>query len=242
MTFNELIDLLSVKIGEQPSPRRRRTRSVILSACQPFIEVDYDKDFVNPTLRLVHKSVGDFLTQDPAKTSFVTQDCYKFFVEQNSGHLDIGRRCLSYLSYKRYEAFEDLSLADTPEHGLLKYASIFWFKHIKYEEKSRAVFEMIRDFMKSPNFWTCIRVQAKYAPHTFAKLSYDSSTDHYKMIAPNSKVLPGQEYYADALPPWIHEYDDEGDNLVWGYRMSSFLYSHARGTSSSTSQLLTRIC
>lgn len=219
MTFNELVDLLSVKIGEEPSSRRRRTRSVILSACSPFVEIDYDKDFVNPTLRLVHKSVGDFLTQDPTTTSFVTEDCYKFFVKWPQGNADIGLRCLSYLSYKRYADFGDPSLADSAEHGLLKYASIFWYKHIEFGGQNRELFEAVRDFLKSPNFWTCIRVQAKYAPHTFAKLSYDAGTNYYKMASPNSTSTPDKEYYADALPMWLGEYDNEGDDLIWSFHM-----------------------
>jgi hypothetical protein len=218
MTFNELIDLLSVKIGEEPSSRRRRTRSVIVSACSPFIEVDYDKDFVNPTLRLVHKSVGDLLTQDPTAIKFVTEDCYKFFVKFEEGNADLGRRCISYLSYKRYADFDPLGQIDSAEHGLLKYASIFYYKHIESGGKSKELFELMRNFMKSPNFWTCIRVQAKYAPHTFARLSYDGS-NHWKMASLNKSVAPNQEYYADALPSWLQDYDNEGDSLVWSYHM-----------------------
>jgi hypothetical protein len=218
MTFYELIDLLSVRIGEEPSVGRRRTRSVILSACSPFVEVDYDKDFVNPTLRLVHKSVGDFLTQDPATTTFVTEDCYKFFIKYQEGNADIGRRCLSYLSYNRYADFHDLSLTETADHGLLKYASIFWYKHVESAGKSRELYEMTRDFLRSSNMWTCIRVQAKYAPHTFARLFYDARTDFYKMSSTNKQISPDQEYYADALPSWLHEYNDDYD-LVWGYHM-----------------------
>lgn len=219
MTFNELIDLLSVKTGEEPSSRRRRTRSVILSACSPFIEVDYDKDFVNPTLRLVHKSVGDFLFQDPKTTDFVTADCYKFFVDYQKGHAEIGQRCMSYLSYQRYETFTDFSLADTAEHGLLKYASIFWYKHVDHGGKGKDVFDTVRDLLKSPNFWTCVKVQAKYAPHTFAKLAYETNTDKFMMEFSKKESNPDQVYYADALPSWLHEYDHEGDDIVWSYHM-----------------------
>lgn len=80
MTFNELLDLLSVDVKSGPSSGRRRKQATVLSACSPFVEVDYESDFVNPTLRLAHKSFGDLLTQDPATLDFVTKDCYKFFV------------------------------------------------------------------------------------------------------------------------------------------------------------------
>jgi hypothetical protein len=223
MTFNELLDLLSVKIGEEPSPRRRRSKSVVLSACSPFVEVDYDSDFINPTIRLVHKSIGDFLRQDPASIDFVTKDCYEFFVNRKSGSAEIGRRCLTYLSYRRYSEpiSLDLERGTSPtDHGLLKYAAIFWYKHLQNSGGSKELFESVRDFLKSPNIWTCIRIQSNYAPHMFAKLSYNSKRYIYKMLLPGSKYSEGEDdYYADALPPWLGEYDSEGDVLVWGYHM-----------------------
>jgi hypothetical protein len=221
MTFNELIDLLSVKVGEEPSSRRRRTRSVVLSACSPFVEVDYDSDFVNPTLRLVHKSIGDFLTQDPANLDFVTRNCYKFFVKYKEGNAEIGKRCLTYLSYRRYENSVNLGLDnDSSEHGLLKYASIFWHTHFQRAGPNKELFERMRDFMRSSNVWNCVRVQSKFAPHMFAKLSYISGTDTYRMGLHSARKSRGEEeFFADALPGWTGEYDDEGDALVWGYHM-----------------------
>jgi hypothetical protein len=222
MTFNELLDLLSVKIGEEPSSGRRRTRSVVLSACSPFVEVDYDSDFVNPTLRLVHKSIGELLSRDPKTIDFVTKDCYKFFVDFSKGNEDIGRRCLTYLSYNRYQDFQNVDLDDDATNGLLKYASVFWHKHLQDAGGSQELFEVVRKFLKSANFWTCVRVQSKFAPHTFAKLSYNSKTDYYRMHLSSTKPAPessNEEYYADALPPWLGEYDKQGDLLVWGYHM-----------------------
>jgi hypothetical protein len=221
MTFNELLDLLSVKVCEEPSSKRRRTRSVVLSACSPFIEVDYDSDFVNPTLHLVHKSIGDLLIQDPAKLDFVTRDCYKFFVKYKDGNAEIGKRCLTYLSYRRYANFTYLGPDDySSEHGLLKYASIFWHTHLQRAGPSRDLFQSIREFMKLPNLWACVRVQSKFAPHMFAKLSLVGGTNTYRMSLPsNTKPIRGEEFFADALPGWIGEYDDQGDHLVWSYHM-----------------------
>lgn len=222
MTFNELLDLLSVKIGEEPSLGRRRTRSVVLSACSPFVEVDYDSDVVNPTLRLVHKSIGELLSRDPKTIDFVTKDCYKFFIDFRKGNEDIGRRCLTYLSYKRYQDFRNVDLDDDVTNGLLKYASVFWHKHLQDAGGSQELFEVVRKFLKSPNFWTCVRVQSKFAPHTFAKLSYNSKTDYFRMHLSSTRptlASSNEEYYTDALPPWLGEYDNQGDLLVWGYHM-----------------------
>ncbi len=225
MTFNELVEFLSIKIGHEPSDRRRRTRSVIISACSPFVEPDYEVDFLNPTIRLAHKSIGEFLAQDPSTMDFVTENCYKFFVNYKQGHTEIGRRCLTYLNYDRYAEFENFDLdEDTPDHGLLKYASIFWHQHIREAGPSISLYREVRDLLRAPNMWTCIRVQSKYAPHMFAKLvSYQGKEHKYYMHVPKSNPIASsltiQEFYADALPPWMAEFESQGDHLNWGYHM-----------------------
>lgn len=223
MTFNELLDLLSIKIGQEPSDSRRRTQSVVLSACSPFVEVDRDSDFVNPTLRVAHKSIRDLLIQEPETLEYISPDCYKFFVKFREGNFEIGRRCMAYLSYNRYSDFEKLDLKDeSADHGLLKYAAVFWHKHLYDAGGDHELFEEIRDFMRSPNFWTCIRVQSMCAPHMFAKLCHNTKTGSYRMQLPGStsdKLDPANDYYAFALPGWIGDYNNHGDHLVWGYHM-----------------------
>lgn len=225
--MNELVDLLTIEIDKEPSPGRQRKKTAILSACTPFIELDYMVDYLNPTVRMAHKTVGEFLSQDPSTLDFVDQDCYKFFVKWKEGNLEFGQRCLSYLSYKRYSNPEDLTvLANfqgiTHEHPFLIYAALFWHQHLDRHGGSEELFKRVRDFLRSPNIWTCIRVQSKYAPHLFARLSYDCKIDSFKMHSPDTPCVeddPEHEYYADALPTWIDKYDNMGDNLVWGYHM-----------------------
>ncbi|KAH6717311.1 hypothetical protein BKA61DRAFT_321465 [Leptodontidium sp. MPI-SDFR-AT-0119] len=224
MTFNELTELLSIKIGHEPSDRRRRTRAVILSACSPFVEADYEADFANPTIRLVHKSIGDFLTQDPTTIDFVSESCYRFFINFKEGHTELGRRCLTYLSYDCYANCNIAELNDdSTDHGFLKYASIFWYHHIQEAGTSQDSYEEIKDLLRSPNFWTCVRVQSRYAPHMFAKLiSYKGREDSYDMLIPKNTpnlALTAEEFYAHALPRWLSAFDNQGDHLNWGYHM-----------------------
>ncbi|KAL2060902.1 hypothetical protein VTL71DRAFT_8954 [Oculimacula yallundae] len=224
MTFNELTELLSIKIGHEPSDRRRRTRAVIMSACSPFVEADYETDFANPTIRLVHKSIGDFLTQDPTKIDFITPDCYKFFIENEEGHAELGRRCLTYLNYDCYADFKISELNDdSTEHGFLKYASVFWHQHVQEGGPSQSSYEEIRDLLRSTNMWTCVRVQSKYAPHIFSRLvSYCGKENNFDMlVSRNNHNMPSvaEEFYAHALPRWLSTFDDQGDYLNWGYHM-----------------------
>lgn len=227
MTFNELVDLLSIEIDQEPSPARQRKKTIILSACTPFVELDDGDDYLNPTVRMAHKTVGEFLIQDPATLDFVDQDCHKFFVKVEEGNLELGKKCLTYLSYKRYSSPEDLSILGdfrkvTEQHPFLIYAALFWYQHLDRHGGSKELYERVRSFLRTPNFWTCIRVQSKYAPHLFARLSYDCKNDSYKMHSPDTPYQeddPNHDYYADALPTWIDNYEDIADNLVWGYHM-----------------------
>ncbi|PVH81019.1 hypothetical protein DL98DRAFT_654227 [Cadophora sp. DSE1049] len=225
MTFNELAELLSIKIGHEPSDRRRRTRVVILSACSPFVEADYEADFANPTIRLVHKSIGDFLTQDPTTIDFVTESCYRFFINYQEGHTELGRRCLTYLNYECYEEFDvaELEDNDSVDHGFLKYASIFWHHHVQEAGPSEYFYDEIRELLRSPNMWTCVRVQSKFAPHMFAKLvAYQGKENSYDMSIPNNNpglASTAEEFYAHALPQWLSTYDDQDHHLNWGYHM-----------------------
>jgi hypothetical protein len=227
MTFNELVDLLSIEIDQEPSPARQRKKTIILSACTPFVELDDGDDYLNPTVRMAHKTVREFLIKDPATLDFVDQDCHKFFVKVEEGNLELGKKCLTYLSYKRYSSPEDLSILGdfrkvTEQHPFLIYAALFWYQHLDRHGGSKELYERVRDFLQTPNFWTCIRVQSKYAPHLFARLSYDCKNDSYKMHSPDTPYQdddPNHDYYADALPTWIDEYEDMADNLVWGYHM-----------------------
>jgi len=227
MTFNELVDLLSIEIDQEPSPARQRKKAIILSACTPFVELDDGDDYFNPTVRMAHKTVGEFLIKDPATLDFVDQDCHKFFVKVEEGNLELGKKCLTYLSYKRYSNPEELSIhgdfqKGTEQYPFLIYAALFWYQHLDRHGGNKEIYERVRDFLRTPNFWTCIRVQSKYAPHLFARLSYDCKNETYKMHSPDTPYHeddPNHDYYADALPTWIDEYEDMADNLVWGYHM-----------------------
>lgn len=223
MTFNELTEFLSIKIGHEPSERRRRTRAVILSACSPFVEADYEADFANPAIRLVHKSIGDFLTQDPTTIDFVTESCYRFFIKYQEGQTEISRRCLTYLNYEVYDDFNVAELdEDSVDHGFLKYASIFWHQHVQEAGPSEYFYDEIKELLRSPNMWTCVRIQSKFAPHMFAKLvAYQGKENSYDMsISGNTSGLDtAEEFYAHALPQWLSTHDDQGHHLNWGYHM-----------------------
>lgn len=127
---------------------------------------------------------------------------------------------MSYLSCSDCAEISHLDLDKVnPEHGLLKYAAIFWYQHLAAAEPSEELFGLVRDFLKSPNSWSCVRVQGQCAPHIFAKLSYHSRGDGFLMHAPGRSIKVEDEYYSDALPPWVGRYDIHADDIVWGYHM-----------------------
>ncbi|KAL8723361.1 MAG: hypothetical protein Q9225_000344 [Loekoesia sp. 1 TL-2023] len=78
------------------SSRRVPKRALITSLCYPLIELDDRNNPLSPTLGVFHKSVADFLKQDPELLG-VPESCHKFFVNSEFANLDIVKKCIIYL-------------------------------------------------------------------------------------------------------------------------------------------------
>ena len=99
MTVDEVIDILAVELGQDHSAGRMRTKETLLKLCTPFVVSNTQDGTSDPTIRLQHKSLRDFIVQDPRSIDFVTEDCYDFFINARLAHAEIGKRCITYLSY-----------------------------------------------------------------------------------------------------------------------------------------------
>ena len=213
LTFNELCDALAVREKAHDfSPRRIPKEDLIEALCRPLIVLDRVNDYLNPTLRLAHKTVRDFFIQDPDNLG-TNQDCKQFLVNDTSDRLELGKACLTYLSYSRYEKPIDLDhFASLKDHAFLVYAALFWHVHLENIHHTEELFDIVDKFMRSPNYWTCMQVQSKFAPYSFACLTGAGSSE-YKMQNPS--VFPAdEEFYAEPLPGWLDEYGKRGHLLV----------------------------
>ncbi|MCJ1391931.1 hypothetical protein MMC18_004798 [Xylographa bjoerkii] len=134
--LNELLNALSTREGAQDFSRKRALKpSLIEELVGQLVIVDrvLKTDETDPFIKFAHKSIYDFFIQSP-KALGAPDRLGKFFVDIPLASLELGRTCLTYLSYSRYQDPVDIlaSLVDDPEqeHAFVKYAATFWFWHL----------------------------------------------------------------------------------------------------------------
>ncbi|KAK1777754.1 hypothetical protein QBC45DRAFT_394017 [Copromyces sp. CBS 386.78] len=161
LTMTELLDALATRIScDDYSTKRIPSQDAIRQLCGSFLTIDSApaKTTQSAIVKLSHKSVQDFFL---LRHDLVPPDhLAKYFVDRSSAHREMGRTCLTYLSFKRYESPDGLpeSFEIDPEHAFLRYTSVFWFQHL--DMRGVACEEMrqeIRTFLQSYAFWTAFR-------------------------------------------------------------------------------------
>ncbi|KAL9080686.1 MAG: hypothetical protein Q9157_000573 [Trypethelium eluteriae] len=174
-------------------------------------------DEMDPLLKIAHKSILDFLQQDP-RTLGAKDDLHQFFVSSKTASYELGQSSLNYLNYARYHQEQDISeLLHLPEHAFLKHAATFWHQYLNNVKHSPDLFDQIVDFVKSPAFWSCIAVQSKVAPHLFARYrEIEHGGFSLEATGPTTQDIEKYVNYAVPLPMWLDEYEPEGQQIIGG--------------------------
>ena len=198
---------------------RMPSAQMIEKLCYPLIEFKYPSDKSDePILQPYHAAVKEFFRQDP-KTNGIENDLHFFFVNAELANRDIGTRCLSYLLYRRYR--KDISMEEllcnnaVCQHAFLKYAAVYWFRHLTFGHHDQQLFDNAEKFIRSPNFWTCVQVQQALAPHLFAKLVKRGSNSYMICDSHSSSGRNDHEaLFSTPIPGWIHTYGDRGAQIA----------------------------
>lgn len=192
---------------------------LIEELCSPLIELHPSKSpNTDPTLQPYHASVRDFFRRDP-KAIGVEDDLHFFFVGEKDANRQIGTKCLAYLSYKRYREIasvhELICERALSHHAFLKYASVYWHRHLQFSDHDQKLFDRVETFMRSHNFWTCIYMQRMLAPHLFAKLIAEG-TDVFRMSysCKISRRKNDDIYFGTPIPSWLTLYGDRGNQIT----------------------------
>lgn len=178
ITWNELCNALAIQRGLPDHSKGREPHEDTIHTLLGSLLI-FDRSSLghgnNPRVKLCHKTIYNFLLQDPehllADRSLCDLDqgdldrIKYFFVNEQDAFVQIGRDCLTLLRYRHYESFANakaiMNDEDDRENGFLKYAAAFWFVHcIDPNHHSQEDFEDIQRFLQSPNFWACVAVQA----------------------------------------------------------------------------------
>ena len=224
LRLSELSNALAIRLDANDYSRDRVPRlSLIQDLCGHFVTFDYSKrgSSHDPLLKLAHKSIQDFFLKDPTTLEGVPQELRKFFVELKSGHSEVGRYCLAYLSYSRYQ--DPLTVSATLDsitaegHEFLNYAATFWFRHLMETNHSSELLAKVEHFVRSPAFWTCLTVQSKIAPHLFA-MYLESKQGTYGIGIANARSLAiyNRINFASPVPHWLDEYEPTGSAIAFG--------------------------
>ncbi|CAI7657657.1 unnamed protein product [Penicillium glandicola] len=229
ITWNELCNALAIRTGAKDHLKGNEPREQqIHSLCGSWLLLDSSSndDKNNQKIRLGHKTIHDFLTQDSQDLLIdqsireMEQDnlarIQKFFVHSHDAFRQVGRDCLTFLHYKRYESFATagtiLEDENNREHSFLKYAAAFWFIHLIDERThSKEDFEKVRQFLESTNLWTCIAVQSRIVPYLFGHYSQRGAGTY--QMALRQTDWAKEDSFGVPLPTWLGHYPPHGPAL-----------------------------
>jgi hypothetical protein len=223
LRVSELRNALGIRIGAGDFSKARVPKEgLVEELCGPLVSFDRGNCKKGDCfVKFSHKSVQDFMTQDPSALGIQDEGLRKYFVDINKTQPETGLMCLTYLSYDRYQrdGCADQIFADDSgqDHAFLKYAAVYWYWHLMDKSNSEIHFEDIKKFLLSKSFWTCLAVQSRTAPYLFARLT-DAGNNGFAI----SSTGNGQQAditkvnFAYPLPDWLDEHENGGEGLIKG--------------------------
>ncbi|KAJ4383386.1 hypothetical protein N0V86_001433 [Didymella sp. IMI 355093] len=160
----------------------------------------------DPLVRVLHKSVQDFLLQDPNTLELPDLRIKRFFVNKEAARIMLGHAALKYMRYKRYRRPNDVAALLLDEsHAFLKHAAIFWHRYLSEPQTSSEIVLEVVDFVQSEQFWTCVAVQSRVAPHLFARYTRRGLGYTIGTAGPQMSTDPDSVVYAVALPSCLED-------------------------------------
>ncbi|KAF8542001.1 hypothetical protein BDD12DRAFT_943883 [Trichophaea hybrida] len=230
ITINELRDALAVEAGtDKYSLGRRPLLDKLKELWTPFLRLDRTPTqgsvIDNPFVVFVHNSAREFLRQNPSLMDpQPSPRCWEFFTGGTKQcHEELGRVCLTYHSYNHHCNSDDILAALEKgglRHSFYTYSAVFWYQHLSEDgiTPTEDLFRDVSNFLRSCSFLTCIRVQSKYAPYLFARLTTQEGLIWVmKSTAAVYRPNPKNDYYSDAIPRWVEEFGPEGKYLSHSY-------------------------
>ncbi|KAI8629835.1 hypothetical protein F5Y19DRAFT_432116 [Xylariaceae sp. FL1651] len=224
LTVDELVDALAIRRdSEDYKLSRVPEEELIVDLCGSLVTIKIfpAESGRKPTVSFCHKTIADFFAQDPNTLGFSVQaGLHKYFFTPNAANQELGMDCLTYLSYFRYSKPIDLKFlkADVPkEHAFLRYAATFWFQHLDINSPetspSPEVASAVQKFLKSKNFWNCVRIQSQEVPYLFGRFHTCSSHSSSFQMAIRGAQWKGEDGFGLPLPNWLSDISAKGLEL-----------------------------
>jgi hypothetical protein len=166
LTLSEVSDALAVREGSTDYNAKNQPRKALIEQlCCPFIILERSGkgNAADLVLRFFYKSIRDLFVQDPELLS-IRDESKIFLATPEQGSIHMAQLCIRYLSNDRYiEPFDLKALVkdQVEEHWLLRYSAHFWHIHADFAPYSTEMLEIVDGFVRSPQFWNCMRTQAQ---------------------------------------------------------------------------------
>jgi len=215
LTLDELLEALAAKAASTDYSKDRLTSEETLQTlCGSFISIDRPKGAEDATVRLSHKSIQDLFFTDPDDLD-VPPHLRKYFFSVERASEEMGRICMTYLQYRRYRS--SCGVPSDPdsnrEHAFLRYAAVFWFQHLNNcDNPSPDLVAEVKAFLRSPSYWTCVRVQTRTTPYLFTRFQELGNGGYSAIIC--GKPWSYLDGVPSTLPWWLDNVDSESSDLV----------------------------
>lgn len=189
-------------------------KSLLRKRCQPLVEFvsTSSSDPDEGIFRLSHGSVRTFLIDRHFQAEDKEPDTCtgKFCIDPS--FLAVG--CLRYLFQKRYSQLlvkkssnrfvtSGKNGEDISHHHFLRYCAKYWYRHLEEIKPTGTYFKMVRSFLESPQFVTCLQVQSLFVVGHFVQ-NLDTEVGYMRFVKKN-------------LPEWLRDFDEE-DSLHHYYQ------------------------
>ncbi|KAI0379653.1 hypothetical protein F5Y04DRAFT_282741 [Hypomontagnella monticulosa] len=206
VSLRELVDALSIEPGARDYDKNNRVLDdeLIGRLCGPILAFERKSSSLDPKVKFYHKTVKDFLLQNPDTIKNIGEPIRKYFITTRDADRELGLQCVTYLKYDRYTEYIDipLLLADTPkEHAFLRYAAAFWWKHLEEVVPTPDMIAQVAEFLKSRAFWNCLCVQSRIAPYLFGRYTH-TKTNKFVMGFRGAQ-WNGEDSFGIPLPTWF---------------------------------------
>ncbi|KAL4786823.1 hypothetical protein BJX76DRAFT_354824 [Aspergillus varians] len=255
MRMSQLIEGISIfrtKHSANLDDDRRVSPQVILNSCMAFLQVlRKGPGLENAIVRICHSSARDFLIQQPISKEgpFSWSDG-----EQLIDSTIIRECCMRYLLQPKYNrplvkisstSFKSGTGEDMESHHFLAYAAKYWHLHfdslsdeeaMQVPQSRPEISDFVINFLKSPNFVTCVQVQSLLVVGHFIQ-SFNPLTnrvDYAKRVFPNWLQDHDITYeYMDFASEWgellqwglFEKFNGEVDRCLWkSFGQDHFLY------------------
>lgn len=220
LTVKELSHALAIVVGAEYDDHQQGrvpTLETIKSLGGSLIRLEESptRNESDSMIKFVHKSVLDFFRENPTRLGIPSDrlDLRSFFIDDKEGNLELGRHCLKYLQFKRYQRKVDISavLANSDEHAFLTYSAAFWFEHLNRADHSEDLFCEVKSFIHSLAFWTCLMVQVQVRPHLFARYT-QTAEGEFSLGLERGELSKDAEIMVP-LPDWLELYKPDGHDI-----------------------------